>query len=178
MRKKMDIENRIKDQRTAIAASKDYIGPQGVFCFIAKNLGDQIIQDSLGDVYQNYLPEFNEPPPFDDDFRFQEMDENATSFVIGYAYNKSGLEIVYKEHDASIKVYYQGYLMYHEISEDLQLYKPNKLWEDVVEIINQQARIKYAKKIEEAQHKKMKESKEYKQAFLQELKDRWGDDLF
>ena len=173
----MDIESRIKDQRTAIAASKDYIGPQGIFCFIAKNLGDQIIQDSLGDVYQNYLPEFTEPPP-SDDFRFQEMDEDATSFVIGYGYNKNGLEIVYKEHESSIKVYYGGYLMYHEISEDLQLYKPNKLWEDVVETINQQARIKYAKKMEDLQRKKAKDSKEYKQAFLQELKDRWGDDLF
>jgi hypothetical protein len=173
----MDIEKRIKEQRFAIAVTNDFMGPQGIFVFIAKNLGDEIIQDSMGDVYQNYLPEFNEPPP-SNKLIFPEFDEESTSFVIGYSYNKNGIEIVYKEYDQSIKVFIQGELMYHEQSDDLLLFRHNEQWEKLLKDLNMRAREKYSKKMEVINAKKKEEVKDFKVKFLEDLKKKWGDDLF
>lgn len=172
--KYMDIEDRIREQRTNEAIHKNLVGFEGKLFLIAKILGYPITKQSDEQTILETDDFWNinedEIPTFDDNVSFHD---------IGYFYDglssANRIEIICKEHEGTIKVTYKGFVCYEEESGLLLKYVPNQEWEDIVErlykVVEERIKAKYEEYKAEQKvniHKAEKEE-------LERLRKKWGD---
>jgi hypothetical protein len=166
-------EQQIKEKRTVEAIQKEYMGFQGKLVCIAKNLGNEILDQ--GGV--------SETLSYDDfwktsDDEIQEMDMESNVDCIGWFFDGLGmgvnLEIFVFENDKKIKVEYDSQNVYEEVSGELESYVPNIAWEEKINPL-----YKRAKEKESANREKQKEAsksnfEENKKKLINYLSNKWG----
>lgn len=170
----MDYDQKIKEARTIEAMKNGYMGFGGKFATIAKKLGSPIIKQ--GGIY-------TEETEFEDIFEeekeeIQTMDEDEVTYELGIQYDSlsqgTNLQIIIHYHLAEINVYYEGQIVYKEVSGELESYAPNVIWEGK---INQAYEL--AKKIErknkpEEKKRSLEEKNKNKNKILEEFRKKWG----
>jgi hypothetical protein len=167
-----NIEEKIANLRLAEAVQKDFFGQTGKIAIISKIFGSEIIQDNFDSKGINYLYEEIE------ENKINEFDMNHTSSVIGYHFDglKMGmpLEIVLKENYNSIKVLWQGRVVYEEADGELLAFNPLNEWERNIDSLYKRAEEKVEKEknknkdLIELQMKK-EEDKE-----IDRIRKKWG----
>lgn len=176
----MDINNKIKQQRTVEAINKDLMGTQGKLALICQALGDPIIYDSEGSETESFL-DINDGFYDKEDDEIKTFSENNVSYQIGLWYDGlrygNGLEIKYLNSDSEIKLYYKGYLKYHEESSNLIIYNPDGNWESTIESLYH-----HSKKIIIEKNKKIIEENQLikeknKERLINEIRKNWGSDF-
>lgn len=170
----MKQEQLIKEARTLEAMKNGYMGFGGKFATIAKRLGSSIIRQ--GGMY-------SEETEFEDIFEedadeLLTMDEEETTYELGIQYDGLSqginLQIIIHYHLAEITVYYEGQIVYKEISGELESYVPSVSWENKINKIYD-----FAKKIERKNKpidkKNIEEEKEkQKNEILNKFRKKWG----
>jgi hypothetical protein len=172
----MNIENKIKEQRLALALNKNFFGPQGKLSIICQMFGNSIIEDYFGrdqtDLVYGDIEEKNQ---------FETFSEDHTSCLLGYFYDGvnlgNHLEIKYLINENEIKLYYKGYVKYHELSNDLLSYIPEKEWESSVESIFIRSIERLKKVNEEKLQKKNASVEKMQKELIDKIRSKWGDDL-
>jgi len=172
----MNIENKIKEQRLALALNKNFFGPQGKLSIICQMFGNSIIEDYFGrdqtDLVYGDIEEKNQ---------FETFSEDHTSCLLGYFYDGvnlgNHLEIKYLINENEIKLYYKGYVKYHELSNDLLSYIPEKEWESSVEAIFIRSIERLKKVNEEKLQKKNASVERMEKELIDKIRSKWGDDL-
>jgi hypothetical protein len=168
----MNIEEKIREQRTFEATAKNLMGMEGKFYLIARFLGDAITNQSTDQTFldTDELWEEDEMPSFSEDDIFSD---------IGYIYNglSNGihLEIICKENEGTIKAYFEGYLYYEEEQGILNRYVPYERLEKYIENLYSKVeeKVKYIiKKEKPIQDKKIKKM-EFDE--IRKLREKWGD---
>ena len=165
-------ENQIKESRTNEATVLGYIGTEGKFAVIARNLGQPIFthgtcSNSLFDPYE-----------VDDEQEIPTLNEEQNSFQIGVQFDglSRGINMtIYMQEDLNeITCRFQGKIVYREVSGELEGYAPDPIWEEKIESLYAAASKieKKRKPLERAKilasnHKKKLEIFEY-------LKNKWG----
>jgi len=170
----MNHEQLIKEARTIEAMKNGYIGFGGKFATIAKRLGGPIIKQ--GGVYTEET-EFEDIFK-DEDEEIKDMDEDEIVYELGIQYDALSqginLQILIYYHLAEIKVFYEGQMVYKEVSGELESYAPNQIWENKINQI-----YSLAKKIEkinkpEENKKNIEEKNKKKNKILEEFRKKWG----
>lgn len=170
----MDIEDRIREQRTNQATNKNLIGFEGKLFLIAKVLGYAITKQSdeqtvleTDDFWNN---DSDQMPTFDDNVSFHD---------IGYFYDglsaANGIEIICKEHDGTIKLNYKGYTVYEEESGILVKYIPNQEWEETVDRLYKTVEDKIKAKYQEYKNNQKTAMQKAEKDELERLRGKWGD---
>lgn len=188
----LEKEKLLKQQRTAEAIDKDYMGLDGKFGIILKQLGKPIIQQGSGnyeatefqDVFE--VPEDDVIPEQDPDSPIREIGKIFEGLKFGYhleiTYLKSGtipvkIDEYYTGHEEAskvLKVLWKGYVVYLEAEGDLFVFNPSAEWEDVVlKIYDSAAKLARKHKIEILTVAEQ-EAKQKKLSFLERLRERWG----
>lgn len=170
----MEFEDRIREKRTAEAVQKNLLGQEGKIFLISKLLGEPIVKESSGPEildFDNLDADFDNTIPL--------YDDETTSVIVGHFYEglKHGhhLEIIYNEFESTLKLYYKGFLCYHEENNVLLSYVPNEGWENIVENLYKvvEQKIKYL-----IEKRKMAEKEAFstiKQHEIKRLTDKWGN---
>ena len=177
----MDINNKIKEQRTVQAINKDLMGSQGKIALICQAFGEPIIYDNEISDSENYL-NINDGFYDFDESEIKTFSENHSSYQIGFWYDGinlgNGIEIKFLIHENEIKLYHKGSLKYHEESNNLIVYNPNGDWEKTLESLYFVAKKRIIEKnkkiLEENQAIKEKEKKN----LIDDIRKNWGDDFF
>lgn len=173
----MNIEARIIEQRTNEATKKNYLGMEGKIYRIAKYLGFEIIKDSGYSETLDFDGMFDDPDPN----HIPILDENTVSYNIGFSYDGlkygNNIEIVCNDYEQTTKVYYKGYLVYHEEQGALQAFVPLKEWENLIEDLYKKVEDKIKQKIETIKKEEEQVVAELAQHELQKLRRKWGDIL-
>lgn len=196
-----DKEKKIIEQRTIEATRKGLMGFSGKLGIILRSLGQPIVSQSDG-IYMseyfgysnnNYDPNENEiitmealdllgnpiEEPSDPSWANKNNNrKNISTRDIGWHYdglNRSmHLEIKFLEEQAELTVYYEGNLVFKEISGELKTYIPFDDWELKIETL-----FKSSKKIDDLVKTKEKterieEAKKNKSKWLKKMKENWG----
>lgn len=167
-----NIEEKIAELRLAEAVQKDLFGQSGKIAIISKVFGSEIIQDNFDSKNISYLYDEIE------DNKVQEFDINHTSSVIGYHFDGLkmgiGLEIILKENYNSVKVLWQGRVVYEEADGELLSFNPLNEWERNIENLYKKAeekieREKIANKKIIAEQIQKEEDKE-----IEKIRKKWG----
>jgi len=181
-----DKEQLVKEHRLIEATSRNYTGMEGKFGFILKTLGEPIISQTsqsycvtkFVDVYD--LPDEETMPTADVEMISDEIGKMFSGLKYGanleIRYLKFGtildIDATYKTVEKVLDVSYDGELVYREIEHNLDVFKPNELWETAVERLYALAK-KKAKKIDTkalAIHEKKLEQLN----LLERLRAKWG----
>lgn len=170
----MNSEQLIKEQRTIEAMKNGYMGFGGKFGFIAKKMGDPIIKQ--GGIY-------TDETEFEDIFKeideeIQTMDENEVTYELGVQFDALSrgfnLQILIYYHLAEINVYYEGQIVYKEISGELESYVPNEAWENKIDqIYNLAKKVERKSKPEEKKQLEQEKNKK-KDQILEQFRKKWG----
>lgn len=166
-------EQQIKERRTVEAIQKEYMGFQGKFFCIAKNLGSEILDQGSKDQtflsYDNFWGEEEEIPTIDE--------ESSISFL-GWHYDAlkmgSNLEIFVYDNEKRIRVSYNGVTVYEESSGELEMFVPNKVWEEKIKYIYELAKNKQKDKKQTSKENAKIEFERKKKNILDELNYKWG----
>ena len=170
----MDIEDRIREQRTNQATQKNLIGFEGKIYLIAKVLGHAITKQSdeqaILETDDFWNIDNDEIPTFEDNVSFHD---------VGYFYDglsaANGIEIICKEHEGTIKLNYKGFTVYEEESGILAKYIPNPEWEETIErlykVVEEKIKIKY----EEYKNTQKANIQKAEKDELERLRGKWGD---
>jgi len=170
----MEIEQRIIEQRTTEAIKKNLMGYEGKIFLISKILGKEIIKENEAsevlDFYNNYDEDPNSLPTFHED---------ASSYCIGHSFDGLGygyhLNITFMEYENSIKLWFKGYLCYHEEGGDLRLYIPLEEWENIVNKLFEIAETVILQKMTQMKKDEKKVFAILKNKELQRLRNKWGN---
>lgn len=167
-------EQQIKERRTVEAIQKEYMGFQGKFVNIAKNLGNEIVDQGYND--KSFISYDDFWKTNENDIEEIDMDQNIE--LIGWHYEGLrigiNLEIFIFENNKKIKVEYNGRSVYEETAGDLELYVPNKEWEDRIESIFQLSKSKERNNKQNLKENLKIEFERRKKNLLDELNYKWG----
>ena len=194
----LDKEKIIKEERVAKAVDRNYMGLDGKFGIILKQLGKPVLFQGSSDyeitpwrdVYD--LDISKDIPEADEEMPIKEIGKIFDGLKFGYhieiSYLKDGsipvkkpimgfpdmYTTIYEEASKVLKVSWKGYLVYLEAEGDLHLFTPSPEWEDVIQKIYESAnklrnQHRMDKMLEDQQ-----ENKKEKLSFLERLKDKWG----
>lgn len=170
----MEFEDRIREKRTAEALQKNLLGQEGKIFLTSKLLGEPIVKESYGSErldFDNLDEDLDNTIPF--------YDEETTSLVVGHFYEglKYGqhLEVIYNEYESTLKLYYKGFLCYHEENNVLVSYVPNDEWEKVVDKLYEVAEQKIKYLIEKRKMAEKQAFSTIKQHEIKRLTDKWGN---
>jgi len=167
-----NIEEKIVELRMAEAVQKDFFGNTGKISIISKVFGSEIIQDSFsGNSIRSMYEDIEEK-------EVPEFDINHTSTIIGYSFDglRMGipLEIVQKEYDNSLKVFWQNRVVYQEIDGELLAYNPLNEWENNIESLYTKAIKKIERQQENNKKKMSSEMQKEEDKEVERLKEKWG----
>lgn len=168
-----NIEEKIAQLRLAEAVQKDFFGSSGKISIISKVFGSEIIQDNFVNNSISFLYEETS-----EEEKINEFDINHTSVVLGYHFDglRMGmpLEIIQKEYDNSLKVLWQGRVVYEEIDGELISFNPLNEWERNIENLY----LKAEQKIDREKSKNEKIIKEEMQKEedkeIKRIREKWG----
>lgn len=167
-----NIEEKIAQLRLAEAVQKDFFGSTGKISIISKVFGSEIIQDNFANNSISMLYEDIE------EYKINEFDANHTSTIIGYHFDglRMGipLEIIQKEYDNSLKVIWQGRIVYEEIDGELVSFNPLNEWERNIDSLYLKAeqKIELEKRKNEKFIKDQMQKEEDKE--IQRIREKWG----
>jgi len=168
-----NIEEKIAELRLAEALQKDFFGQTGKISLISKIFGSEIIQDNFANNSISYLYE-----DISNEEKIGEFDINHTTVSIGYHYDglKMGipLEIISKEYDNSLKVLWQGRVVYEECDGQLLSYNPLNEWEKNIDFLYVKAEQKINKQKEENKNEIDRQIKKEEDKEIKKLKEKWG----
>lgn len=169
----MNYEKNIKEARTIEAMKNGYMGVGGKFTQISKYLGEPIIKQ--GGIYSESTT--YETFDFEED-NIKTMDENEQTYQIGWQFDGLSrginLSIIIINHLSEISVYYEGYIVYKEVSGELESYVPTPNWEDSIKKLFEEMQKK--QKIQNARsiNAKNQNIKNQKNNILQKMREKWG----
>jgi hypothetical protein len=168
-----NIEEKIAELRLTEALQKDLFGQTGKISIISKVFGSEIIQDNFVSNPITFLYE-----DIDNEDKIEEFDINHTTVSIGYHYDglKMGipLEIILKEYDNSLKVLWQGRVVYEECDGQLISYNPLNEWEKNIDFLYTKAEQKIDKQKEESKNEIDRQIKKEEDKEIKRLKEKWG----
>jgi hypothetical protein len=167
-------EQQIKERRTVEAMQKEYMGFQGKIVCIARNLGNEILDQGQTDQtflnYDNYW-KINKD-------NIEKIDIDANVSFLGWQYDALGiginLEIFVFEDEKKIKVSYDGKTVYEETLGELDIYTPDNIWEDKIESILKLAKLKEKNNKQNSKENAKIEFEKRKKNLLDELNYKWG----
>lgn len=167
-------EQQIKERRTVEAMKKEYMGFQGKFVSIARNLGNEILDQGKNDeTFLSYDDFWGK-----EDEEIKEIDSDLNVNFIGWHYDGLGiglnLEIFVYDNDKKIKACYEGITVYEESAGELEAYTPNNLWEDKIEDIYKLSKLKEKNIKQNARENAKIEFERKKKNLLDELNYKWG----
>jgi len=167
-------EQQIKERRTVEAIQKEYMGFQGKFVRIAKNLGNEILdQGQSNQTFLNYDDFWKE-----EEEDIQEIDMDLEVNFLGWFYDALGIgmnmQIFVYDNDKTIKVSYEGRTVYEETSGDLDMYVPDNIWEDKINKIYDLAKSKEKDYKQNSKENAKIEFERKKKNLLDELNYKWG----
>jgi hypothetical protein len=193
-----DKENLVKEKRLILATTKNLTGLEGKIGQILKYMGDPVIsqtsdlheQTKWSDMYP-YLNVYDTPN--EEDLPTEDMDTHLIEIGRTLSALKWGInmELSYlKESKIPVKrtdlytewvdaervmtVTYKGYVVYREISGDLDSYLPDDEWETALDRIYESCKkIKKKSKIEK-DAERAEEIKDEKLGLIARLRDKWG----
>jgi len=171
----MNREQLIKEARTIEAMKKGYMGMEGKFSTIAKQMGNAIIHHGNRSFEQSFL---DDPFEFEDKNKIPIMDEQDNSYEVGLHFDGlsrgSNINIIVHFHHREIICEYEGRKVYKEVSGELEAYVPDPLWEDKIELFFDSA--KKIEKIKKPQERKIliEEANKKRQELLNDFKLKWG----
>ena len=169
----MNVEEKIREQRTNEAIQKNFMGQQGKIYLIAKFLGSPITKqtDSESMLPWDYLPEENN--------EILILGEDSTSYDIGYFLDglQRGLniEIFCNDYEGTIKLKWEGYTYYEEESNALLRYYPYPPLEKIVDSLYGVVEQKIQYQYQELRKKEIKQAPELEKSELERLRDKWGN---
>jgi hypothetical protein len=191
-------EKRIKEERTALAVSKNYMGLDGKFGVILKYLGKPVVTQGLGN---HEVTEWQDMYALHDEDELPFLDEHESIKEIGKLFDglKFGyhIEIKYLQ-DGTVpitvtdaidpriqttfngkaqkvlSVYFKGYPVYIEVEGDLITFVPSNEWEDIVANIYRSAEKLQKSYKQDKTEETIIETKREKLNWLQQLRERWG----
>ena len=176
----MEIQNKIKEQRTAEAINKDFMGSQGKLAIICEAFGSPIIYDNSVFEEENML-DINDGFYDVDENEIKTFSDDHASYQIGLWYDGikvgNGLEIKYLNHESEIKLYYRGNLKYHEESNNLIIYNPDGDWEKNIESLYFVAKKRIIEKNKKILEKNQILKEKDKQNLIDEIRKNWGNDF-
>jgi hypothetical protein len=185
-------EKIIKEQRTALAVSKKYMGKSGKFGLILNCFGKSVIYQGASNYEQNL---FKDPYELEEEDKLPELDEDMPIFEIGktfdglkfgyhieISYMKHGVvpekdefgKTVYRQAAKVLKVMYKGYYVYIEAENELVMFLPHKEWEDIIDIMYKSAEKIGKRIVKDIEEMAVEESRKEKLTFLQRLRETWG----
>ena len=193
-----DKENLVKEKRLILATTKNLTGLEGKIGQILKYMGEPVVsqtsefyeQTNWSDIYP-YLNVYDEPNK--EELPTQDMDTNLIEVGRTLSALKWGInmELSYlKETKIPVKrselytewvvaqrvmsVTYKGYVVYREISGDLDSYLPDDEWETALDRIYESCKkIKKTDKINR-DAEKAEENRNNKLGLIARLRDKWG----
>jgi hypothetical protein len=193
-----DKENLVKEKRLILATTKNLTGLEGKIGQILKYMGDPVISQASGfyeqtnwsDMYP-YLNVYDMPN--NEDLPTEDMDTNLIEIGRTLSALKWGInmELSYlRESRIPVKrtelytewvdaqkvmsVTYKGYVVYREISGDLDSYLPDDEWETALDRIYEACkRIKKHSKIDK-DIERTEEIRNDKLGLIARLRERWG----
>jgi len=170
----MDIEEKIREQRTLEAISKNLMGFEGKLFLIARFLGDPITSQTSD---QTWLET--------DDFWSEDTDnlpifsEDESFADIGYVYNGLSdglhLEIICQENQSTIKVYYEGHLYYEEEQGTLNRYFPYEILEKHIDNLYERVEKKIQILVKKEKPNQEKQIKKMEFNEVRRLREKWGN---
>lgn len=167
-----NIEEKIAELRMAEAIQKDLFGNAGKISIISKVFGSEIIQDNFSNNPISIIYE-----DIDDD-KVREFDVNHTSSIIGYHFDglRIGvpLEIIQKEYDNSLKVFWQNRVVYEEIDGELVSYNPLNEWEQNIDQLYTKAENKIKRDEKNNRNVMTKQMQKEEDKEVKRLKEKWG----
>jgi hypothetical protein len=173
-------EDIIRDKRTNEAVKKGLMSGQGKPGVIARILGDKIVSRH-GDSHGNDAM-FENLYGFDQNFmEEEELEEGQLPTLIeGERHNarlfnglNRGLHLEIKYDGPEIWVLWKGYLVFQEMAGELLTYCPGD-WEPIVDKLAVEARNKENEYIDIAETRNIAIGQRRKEAFLDEMKRKWG----
>lgn len=193
-----DKENLVKEKRLILATTKNLTGLEGKIGQILKYMGDPVISQASGfyeqanwnDMYP-YLNVYDMPN--NEDLPTEDMDTNLIEIGRTLSALKWGInmELSYlRESRIPVKrtelytewvdaqkvmsVTYKGYVVYREISGDLESYLPDDEWETALDRIYEACKkIKKQSKIDK-DVERTEEIRNDKLGLIARLRERWG----
>ena len=173
-------EQEIQQRRTIQAASKNLIGPSGKLGIIARHLGHMIIDQDGGGLYDSRYIETHsiESAPNEDIPVAEDSGREFKGSIKGVVFDGLSrgmhLEIKYLKESAELSVYYKGYEVYREVAGDLFAYAPFPEWENLIEKLYSQAKLKQREYEDQMTMIQKAEDQEDRLSFLDHLRRRWG----
>lgn len=166
-------EQQIKERRTVEAMQKEYMGFQGKFFCIAKNLGSEILNQGSNDqtflCYDNFWGTEEEIPTIDEETNITFLGWHYDALSIG-----SNLEIFVYDDEKKIRVSYNGITVYEENSGELEIFSPSLVWEEKIEHIYKIAKNKQKDKKQISKENAKIEFERKKKNIINELNYKWG----
>lgn len=169
----MDVEEKIREQRTNEAIQKNYMGQQGKIYLIAKFLGTPITKqtDSVGMLPWDYLPEEND--------EIQILGEDSNSYDIGHFFDGLNrglnLEIICHDYDGTIKLKWEGYTYYEEENNTLVRYYPYPPLEKIVDSLYTVVEDRIKQQYEKLRKEEIRQAPALERAEIERLRDKWGN---
>lgn len=166
----------IRERRQIEAIRNDLMGPSGKLGTIVMYLGSQIRSDG-GAYYE--CSELDDPWEIPEDKpEIADWDDELVGMHIGWIFDGLSrgmhIEIKYLEQSNELSVSYKGYLVYKEVSGQLECYAPFKDWEEMISTLFSQANaLKKKHKKEEKMFQRI-DAKQQAKSLLNQLKLRWG----
>jgi hypothetical protein len=169
-------EDRMRDQREREATKKNFMGLEGKFGCILKNMGSPILAQGSSMFEVSYMDDPYELP--DDEDAMPTADEDESVYKIGMIFDGlrygTHIEIKYKSDESELLVSYKGYPVYREITGELDSYIPNDEWERKIEDLYDIAKQMDKKRREKMGKTKEEETTKERMSFLQKIIKRWG----
>lgn len=170
----------IKEKRTIEAIKKDLMGASGKLGTICKYLGTPIHHQSTGNIFLDD-PYDSPQDRYHNDAILDELlvfDEGQSIHEIGWLFcglsRGMHLEIKYLDTEKTLTVTHKGFVVYTEVSGDLESYAPNSEWEDMIEKLYKLAKEnKKQLSLQEKTERKLLIA-EKQIGFLQKMRERWG----
>lgn len=185
-------EKIIKEQRTAEAVSKNYMGKNGKLGVILNCFGKPVLEQGGSNYDQTFL---EDPYDIEYDDKLPELDQDMLIIETGkvfdglkfghhieISYMKNGTIPVRDENgrvrqqqaEKVIKILYKGYYVYVEAENELVMFTPFKEWENIIETIYKAAEKIGKRMVEDIQEIVLERDREEKLSFLQKLRELWG----
>lgn len=166
-------EQQIKERRTIEAIQKEYMGFQGKFFCIAKNLGSEILDQGSNDQtflsYDNFWEEEEEIPTIDEETNISFLGWHYDALSMG-----SNLEIFVYDDEKKIRVSYNGHTVYEEASGELEIFVPGEAWEEKIKKIYEIAKNKQKDKKQISKQNAKIDFERKKKNILDKLNYKWG----
>ncbi len=84
------------------------------------------------------------------------------------------LEIWYREDRKELTAYYKGYIVYKEVTSELETYTPFDEWEDKIDSLYTVARRKDQKTTKQEKATRREKAQKNKENWLQRMRKKWG----